>query len=69
MQQTSGARLRELIDDLTHALAAASGAEPATRQLRQALALLHAAAETLDELAHSSVVKKPPARIVGSRPL
>ena len=62
MLQTSSARLRELIDELTRALAAAASAEPAARQLRHTLALLHAASETLDELE-----RPPTSRSLGTR--
>jgi hypothetical protein len=46
-----------LIDELTTALAA-SPVEQAQRRLRYALALLHAAVESLDELDATSVVAR-----------
>jgi hypothetical protein len=49
MLHVSNDRLRQLINELTSELAA-SADEVRQRALRQALALLHAAAETLDEL-------------------
>jgi hypothetical protein len=49
MLQVPNDRLRQLINELTSELAS-SADDGRQRGLRQALALLHAAAETLDEI-------------------
>ena len=60
MLQTANDRLRQLIGDLTEVLKTTTGssADATTRQLRQTLGLLHAAAETLDELTRT--MARPP---------
>ena len=55
MLHTSNDRLRDLIHQLTGELAASADLEATARPLRQTLALLHAAAETLEELEKSRV--------------
>ncbi len=59
-------RILQLIEELTHSLAAAR-VEHIQRRVRHALALLHAAAESLDELdAVQKVVRAPAPRGSGS---
>ncbi len=68
MLQTATNHLTLLIDELTTALAAGADSELTARALRQTLALLHAASETLEELERSRARARPPQRPVTASP-
>ena len=53
MLKTSSVRLRQLISDLSDELKGSTDHDAGARPLRQVLALLQAAVETLDELEQS----------------
>jgi hypothetical protein len=60
MSPKTGARLQELIDELGAALPAHRGSDAIERRLRQAMALLHATADTLEEIAALAADRRAP---------